>query len=100
MKISSDQAQRLAEEAIKALANECNDVFALMNDRTIELENGWVFFYNTKDFVETRDARLALAGNGPIYVSRRGDVCQLPSAVPWEQAIKDCGDGAIKSLKA
>jgi len=37
-------------------------------EATIETERCWVFFYNTREFLETRSAKFALAGNAPIFV--------------------------------
>lgn len=59
-----------------------------MEKETKEVEGGWVFFYNSRDFVRTRNPLDALAGNGPIFVSRRGVLTELPSAIPWEGALR------------
>ncbi len=37
---------------------------------TIETSRCWVFFYNTREFIETRSAIFALAGNAPIFVAK------------------------------
>jgi hypothetical protein len=44
--------------------------------------------HNSADFVRTRNPMDSLAGNGPILVLRDGSVVHLPSAVPWEDALK------------
>ena len=54
------------------MATASEDAFCLMEDRTIAIESGWVFFCNSKEFVETGIPLAALTGNGPIYVDRRG----------------------------
>src|SRR6188768_3437442 len=43
---------------------------AIVDEHTIERPWGWVFFYNSRRFVETRDFRHALAGNAPYIVNR------------------------------
>lgn len=88
MTISFDQAKFLAKEGVSALGAASDDEFVLMEDKTVETERGWVFFYNTQEFIETGDPISALAGNGPILVKRSGEVSELPSAVPWETAIE------------
>ena len=87
MTISLDQAKSLAKKAISLLGAASNDQFVIMEDKTVETERGWVFFYNTQEFMKTRDPVSALAGNGPIFVKRSGDVRELPSAISWEEAI-------------
>jgi Immunity protein 35 len=81
--ISSDRAKALAEEAVAALGDE----FAMISDKTIEVSGGWIFFYNSREFIETGNPISALAGNGPIFVDRTGAVRHLPSALPWDEAI-------------
>ena len=89
MKMSPDKAKVLAEKAVAALGSASGDNFALIYDKTIEVNEGWVFFYNTREFIETRNFTSRLAGNGPIFVNRNGVVRNLPSAVPWEVAIRN-----------
>jgi hypothetical protein len=82
--IPPERAKELAEEAVAALGDE----FALISDKTIEVSGGWIFFYNSREFIETGNPISALAGNGPIFVDRTGAVRHLPSALPWDEAIK------------
>jgi Immunity protein 35 len=84
--LNRDSATLLARERIDRLAQAMKDQFQIAS--TKEIEQGWLFFYNTADFLRTRDFSHALAGNGPILVTREGVVHQLPSAIPWEDAVK------------
>jgi phosphoribosylglycinamide formyltransferase-1 len=86
--MSRDKAKALAEEAVLAIGKAGDVEFAIAHDQTIELSKGWVFFYNSKEYLETRRFGSALAGNGPIFVDRNGIVLTLPSGIPWEDAIK------------
>jgi hypothetical protein len=86
--ISRDQAKALAAETVAALGEASGDEFVLVCRQTIEVNEGWIFFYNSREFVETGDPISALAGNGPIFVDRNGDVRRLPSGVPWDEAIR------------
>jgi len=42
----------------------------ILDDLTIEGEFGWVFFYQSKVFIETGDLSRRLVGNAPFLVSR------------------------------
>jgi Immunity protein 35 len=88
MTISSDQAKLLAKKAVSALGAASEDEFLLIEGNTVETDHGWVFFYNTREFIDTGEPTSSLVGNGPIFVSRTGEVRELPSAVPWETSIK------------
>ncbi len=46
------------------------DPFVVVEKNTIEKPFGWVFFYNSKRFVETGESRYRLAGNGPFIVNK------------------------------
>ena len=38
-----------------------------------EYDTAWAFSYNTRVYVETREVRYALAGNGALVVPKSGD---------------------------
>ncbi len=80
-------ASALAQAKVDELARLAGDDFQIMFDATREVEQGWVFFFNTADYLETRNPSAALAGNGPILVTRDGVVNQLPSDVPWNDEL-------------
>lgn len=84
MSISSHEARELAYERVQALTLHAGGDFVVLDGETEERRQGWVFFYNSEEFVRTGDPVSALAGNGPILVTRAGDVRQLPSGIPWE----------------
>jgi hypothetical protein len=86
MAISFDQAKVVAERTVRAIADANNDEFGIVGNETTN--EGWLFFYNSKDFIETGNFSSSLAGNGPIFVDRSGFVKTLPSAIPWQVAIK------------
>lgn len=88
-KLDVAKATDLALARINQLALSVGDRFELLSDQTKEIEQGWVFFFNTVDFIRTRNPIHALAGNGPILVTREGIVHELPSAIPWEEAVKE-----------
>jgi hypothetical protein len=83
-----ESAYTLARERVDHLARAVGDNFEILTASTREIEEGWVFFFNTKDFVQTGNPASALAGNGPLLVTRGGAIHQLPSSIPWEVAVK------------
>jgi immunity protein 35 of polymorphic toxin system len=87
-RLNFESAMLLARKRINQLAQAAGDHFEILSDSTKEIEEGWVFFFNTADFVRTRNPISALAGNGPILVTREGEIHELPSSIPWESAVK------------
>lgn len=43
---------------------------ALLDDMTMDRPYGWVFFYQSKRFIETGERMAQLVGNAPIIVNR------------------------------
>lgn len=86
--LDRESAISLARDRVDQLAQVAGDQFEILSDCTKEIDQGWLFFFNTADFVRTRDPLSALAGNGPILVTRDGVIYELPSAIPWEEAIR------------
>lgn len=84
--INDSSALKLAEAKVRELGAACGDEFEILCDETQEIEQGWVFFYNSADYVRTRNPLTALAGNGPLLVLRDGRIAVLPTSVPWQEA--------------
>jgi hypothetical protein len=88
MSISMSEAETLANKLVTDLGAACHNDFVLLREETVATEDGWVFFYNSRKFIETGDFSFTLAGNGPIFIRKDGEVHQLPTYIPWEQAIQ------------
>lgn len=62
----------------------------IMEDKTIEFEYGWVFFYQATNRVEIAGVLVGLAGNAPVLVDKRdGSVHRTGTAYSQEKYIKD-----------
>jgi hypothetical protein len=71
MTINKETAQKIVEIELSKLTLINNlDEIVIIDDLTIEKDFGWVFFYNSKAFLEKREARYMLIGNAPIIVDR------------------------------
>ncbi|MBL0419250.1 hypothetical protein JI739_02710 [Ramlibacter sp. AW1] len=86
--LNRESAIALARKRINSLADAVGDQFEILPDSTREIDQGWVIFFNTADFVRTQNPASALAGNNPILVTHDGVIHELPSAIPWEQAVR------------
>lgn len=84
--MSRDVAYEIARSELDRLAAAANDSFDFLLEETQLTDAGWLFFFNSSDFVRTRNPIDSLAGNGPLLVMNDGQVHQLSSASPWEDA--------------
>lgn len=86
--VDEGAAGEIARMHVARLSASLGEPCALMTSETREVEQGWLFFFNTAEFVQTRDPMHSLAGNGPFLVLRDGRVHELPSSLCWEEALK------------
>lgn len=87
--IDYSTAESIVKQYLASRAGH-NREFAVMDKLTIERPFGWVFFYNSKQFLETRDISQALVGNAPLIVDRAdGSVHVTGTAEPTEHYIKE-----------
>jgi hypothetical protein len=82
-------ATDIAQKKIEHLAAEVGDRFDIVPGETRCVDLGWIFFYNSADYIRTGNPMDSLVGNGPILVLRDGRIIQLPTSVPWEEALKE-----------
>jgi Immunity protein 35 len=82
------QATIMAKEVVLSFSKDVGIDLMISEDQTIEGELGWMFFYNTADFIRYGRVSDALAGNGPIIVFRDGRVEEISSFVSIEDACK------------
>lgn len=86
--INIDEAKKIACEYL--LSQDCEYELALLEDKTLAKEFGWVFFYNTKKYLETKDFRDMLGGNAPIIIDKNtGKVTETGTANPIEDYIDE-----------
>ena len=88
-RIDVHTARGLARHQIATLAVDSGLDLVLRPELTAETDVGWVFFYESRRYLETRDDRDRLMGNAPILVGLGGDVHLLGTERPVEEYIDD-----------
>lgn len=68
--ITQQEARKRAMQKILQNWNVENDEPFIFDESTIEKDFGWVFFYDSRRFIETEEFSYCLAGNAPIIVNR------------------------------
>jgi hypothetical protein len=64
------EARRIASDLIEHVVDSDAADVVIDHDRTVETDTHWVFFYNSRQSIETGAIIYALAGNAPIFVSK------------------------------
>jgi hypothetical protein len=87
--ITKIEALELVSKKLRQMSPAA-DPFVPVEASTIERSFGWVFFYNSRKFLETGVTRYRLAGNGPIIVNKvSGEIVFCGSNKPPEELIND-----------
>jgi hypothetical protein len=86
--IDKAQATAIARKTIATVPPHSPDL-VLQEDRTVERDFGWVFFYTTRKFLETGDKKYLMPGDAPVVVLREdGSTRYLGTSVPPKRAIE------------
>lgn len=92
--ITRDEAIAAAEAFLNADGEDIEA--AIMRDATLEYEFGWVFFYNSREYLETKKFEDMLVGNAPlIFEKTTGRIVETGTAEPVEtyvEAFRKTGD--------
>jgi hypothetical protein len=67
--------------------------FAIFEDSVLVKEYGWVIFYQSRRYMESRNKRDRVAGNAPILVLRDGTVRELATAFPLDWQLDEYEKG-------
>lgn len=87
--LSDVDCRSLAEQCLAGIAQQCGEDLVLV-DRLFETPATLAYTYQTSDFAATEDFIHALAGNGPILVSKvTGTVEVAGTAFPIEDYIRE-----------
>jgi hypothetical protein len=90
--INQQQARELVYEEINKLDPYWPDKpeMIILDERTVEKDYGWVFYWTSRPWHETRDIQFAIAGNGPIIISREdGSLYECGTYPPIEDRIRE-----------
>lgn len=75
---------------LKVLSREAGVNLALLEGETLERSVGWVFFYQSEDFLKSGDFSDRLAGNAPVLVDRSdGSLHETGTAHPIEVYLQN-----------
>ena len=88
--ITKQQAEQLVYERINAPRPDWPAMPEMIVLRSDERESGFVVYWTSRPWHETRDIRHAIAGNGPYLVGREdGVLFETGSCPPIEERIRE-----------
>ena len=88
LQMNKEDARAIAAEYIGEFRQTTEGVtLVIIDSETQEREFGWVFFYDSKEFVETGDFIHSIAGNAPVVVLRDGTIRTTGTARPLSEYL-------------
>ena len=75
--ITKEQARESVNNELRRRCQIPGDSYVIVENLTIEKPFGWVFFYNSKRYLETGNIGDAIAGNGPVFVNRLNGIVEF-----------------------
>jgi hypothetical protein len=86
--INKKKAIQLAEEWLVKQSTQYD--FVMLHEHTLEFEAGWVFFYQTKEYVETGDITKMTGENAPVIVDKEtGTLHVTGTLLPVEKYMRE-----------
>ncbi len=88
--ITREDAYQIALKYLSELEQKFGEKLGLTKSEILEKSFGWVFFYNSKEYLETDDFSSMLGGNAPFIINKNnGKVIVTGTAKPVEEYIAD-----------
>jgi hypothetical protein len=85
--MSPEEAFALADAELMKISERCDIPLVLYRELAVEVDEGWAFFYDSREFFETGNVSSTLVGNCPIFIDRGGSVHYLPTSMPWKEGL-------------
>ena len=88
--IDLSEAQSLVSNLLDNSAGANAPEAIILEESTIEKDFGWVFFYESKQYMKTRDFRDRLLGNAPYIVNKNtGEIAETGTARDVQYYIEE-----------
>jgi len=88
--LNKSEAHQIAEKRLLSIIEESGIDLLFLDDVTLPFEFGWVFFYQSKEYVKTLDLSKLVGGNAPILVDKyTGQSKLLGTALSVEEYLEE-----------
>jgi len=86
--VTKERALEIAQKTISTL--KPGTELVILEEKTVEKDFGWVFFYTTKKYLQSHNPSDLLPGNAPLVVERAdGSTHFLSTSLPPNRAIEE-----------
>ncbi len=78
--MTKEQAKESVNKELRRRCQIPGDSYVIIENLTMEQPFGWVFFYDSRKYLETGNISDAIAGNGPVFVNRHSGMVEFCGA--------------------
>jgi len=83
------KAVETVQQYLTEQASDLQMDLEILTVNSLKADLGWVFFYSSKEFVETRNPLEGMAGNAPlVYEKKSGELHVTGTSEPIESYIE------------
>ena len=94
-----NKAKDLALESLTLVTGRGVSELLVVDELTQCRRSGWIFFYETRAFLEHGDVALAIGNSGPVVVTHAGAVHHLDGVRPVDDVLRDFELGQRRALR-
>jgi hypothetical protein len=87
--MTMNKAKSLALDCVARLTGRTRDELLIIDELTQCRRSGWIFFYESRAYLERGDLSRAIGKTGPVVVTHQGDVHPLAGERPADDALHD-----------
>jgi hypothetical protein len=86
--LTMNKAKSLALESIARTTERSHQDLRVIDELTQCRRLGWIFFYESRAYLETGDTAQAIGRTGPVVITHRGDVHHLDGERSVDDVLK------------
>jgi hypothetical protein len=87
--MTMNKAKSLALDCVARLTGRARDELLIIDELTQCRRCGWIFFYESRAYLETGDVSRAIGKTGPVVVTHQGETHALAGERPADDVLRD-----------
>lgn len=91
--MTMNKAKSLALDCVARLTGRARDELVIIDELTQCRRCGWIFFYESRAYLETGDVPSAIGKTGPVVVTHQGEPHALGGERPVDDMLRDFEQG-------
>jgi hypothetical protein len=87
--MTMNKAKSVALHSVAQLTGRSRDELLIIDELTQCRRSGWIFFYESRAYLESGDVSAAIGRTGPVVVTHTGEVHPLTGDRPTSEVLQE-----------